>query len=111
MLIYFVSEGGFVPMHLQYHADTAKLPDAVARELLELINSSGILDIQQGDLTPAKAVPDVVMYKLTLSEAGKSTTISFTDITAHPRIRPLLAFLQSLAMNDAKSIMRKPPRQ
>ncbi len=53
MRIDLQGSGGFANLKLAYHADTDTLPPAQAEELLKLVESSRVFDLQQSDLTPA----------------------------------------------------------
>lgn len=104
MQIDFASSGGFANVELNYRADTNTLPEEQAQELTRLVESSGAFDLQQEDVNPNVAVgrADVISYRLTLSEGARQTTLWFNDITAPASVRPLLAFLRKLALEQKK---------
>jgi hypothetical protein len=101
MRIDFEREGGYAPLRLEYHVNTDELPKEIATKLLDLVRSSGITAIQQGDLaSTSRAVPDAFTYRLSLSEGGKLRSLSFNDITVPPSLHPLLELLQELALEQ-----------
>jgi hypothetical protein len=104
MQIDFASSGGFANLQLNYRADTNTLPEEPAQELMRLVESSGAFDLQQEDVNANVAVgrADVISYRLTLSEGAKQTTLWFNDLTAPASIRPLLAYLRKLALEEKK---------
>lgn len=104
MQIDFASSGGFANVQLNYRADTNTLPEEQAQELTRLVESSGAFDLQQEDVNPNVAVgrADVISYRLTLSEGARQNTLWFNDVTAPASVRPLLAFLRKLALEQKK---------
>lgn len=104
MQIDFATSGGFANVELNYRADTNTLPEEQARELTSLVESSGAFEIQQEDVNPNVAVgrADVITYRLTLSEGARQNTLWFNDVTAPASVRPLLAFLRKLALQQKK---------
>lgn len=104
MQIDFASSGGFANVELNYRADTNTLPEEQAQELTRLVESSGAFDLQQEDVNPNVAVgrADVIAYRLTLSEGARQNTLWFNDVTAPASVRPLLAFLRKLALEQKK---------
>jgi hypothetical protein len=95
MRISFNREGGYASLRLKYQVNTDELPKDAAEKLLNLVKSSGVLELKQSDLAPDTGVAtDVFSYKLTISEGGKSKSLSFNDITVPASLRPLLVFLQ-----------------
>jgi hypothetical protein len=104
MQIDFASSGGFANVELNYRADTNTLPEEQAQELTRLVESSGAFDLQQEDINPNVAVgrADVISYRLTLSEGARQNTLWFNDVTAPASVRPLLAFLRKLALEQKK---------
>lgn len=106
MQIDFTSSGGFANLELAYRADTETLPQEQAKELARLIESSGVFDLKQDDIPPnpraAAGPPDVIAYRLSLSEGARQSTLWFNDVTAPASIRPLLAYLRKLALEEKK---------
>ena len=101
MRIDFEGSGGFAGLRMAYHADTDNLPQETAAELLALVESSGVRHLQQSDLaSPQTGPPDVFSYRLSLSEGGEGKSLSFNDVTAPPALRPLLALLRKLALDQ-----------
>jgi hypothetical protein len=107
MQIDFASSGGIANIELSYRADTNSLPEEQAKELERLIESSGAFDLQQEDQTPnpraAAGPPDVIAYRLTVSDGIRQNTLWFNDVTAPASIRPLLAELRKLAVEQKRT--------
>jgi hypothetical protein len=105
MQIDFASTGGFANLHLDYRADTNTLPEEQAQELMRLVESSGAFELEQEDVNANVVVgrADVISYRLTLSEGARQTTLWFNDLTAPASIRPLLAYLRKLALNQKRT--------
>ena len=102
MRIDFESSGGLANLQLNYHVDTDKLPQEQANELLTLVKSSGVFNLQQSDIKPKTTggPPDVFSYRLSLSDGVRQKTLSFNDVTAPVSSQPLLAFLRKLALEQ-----------
>jgi hypothetical protein len=102
MRIDFECSGGFANLQLAYHADTDALPQDKAEELLKLVKSSGVFDIEQGNIPSASmsGPPDVFSYHVSLSEGGRQKTLSFNDVTAPDSLQPFLALLRKLALEQ-----------
>ncbi len=94
--------GGYANVRFTYHASTDELPNDVADELLRLVESGKVFEIQQSDVTPNSAgPPDVFFYRLSLREGGRRISLSFNDVTAPVTLHTLLALLRKLAMEKA----------
>jgi hypothetical protein len=104
MQIDFASSGGFANVELNYRADTNILPEEQAQELTRLVESSGIFDLQQEDVNPNITVgrADVIAYRLSVSEGDRQKTLWFSDVTAPASVRPLLAYLRKLALEEKR---------
>lgn len=104
MRIDFECSGGFANLQLAYHIDTDTLPQEQAEELLNLVKSSDVFDIQQRDVAArgAGGPPDVLSYRLSLSEGGRQKTLSFNDVTAPASLQRLLALLRKLALEKKR---------
>jgi hypothetical protein len=104
MQIDFGSSGGVANLELAYRADTKTMPEGQARELEGLVESSGVLDLQQDDVELNVTIgrADVISYRLSLSDGVRQTTLWMNDITAPASVRPLLALLQKLALEQKK---------
>jgi hypothetical protein len=105
MQIDFASSGGFANLQLDYRADTNTLPEEQARELTRLVESSGVLDLKQEDMNPEVTVgrADVISYRLSISEGARQSTLWFNDVTAPASVRPLLAYLRKLALEQKRA--------
>lgn len=106
MQIDFASSGGFANLELAYRGDTNSMPEEQARELESLVESSGVFDLDQEDAPSepkaAAGPPDVIAYRLTVSDGVRQKTLWFNDMTAPAAIRPLLAKLRKLAIEQKR---------
>ena len=106
MQIDFASSGGFANLELAYRGDTNSMPEEQARELERLVESSGVFDLKQDDTTSqpkaAAGPPDVIAYRISLSKGPQQTTLWFNDINVPASVRPLLAFLRKLALEEKR---------
>ena len=102
MRIDFECSGGYANLRLTYHVDTDELPQELAEELLRLVKSSGIFDLQQqSEVAPTSTgPPDVFFYKLSLYKGNRRKSLSFNDVTAPASLHPLLALLRKLALEQ-----------
>ena len=102
MRIDFEFSGGFGGLFAQkplaYHADTEQLPNEVRDKLLELIATSGVADLTTKP-HPTKGA-DAAKYKLSITEQGTTIALSLDDISAPRSVRPLLQYLQELAVAE-----------
>ena len=104
MHIDFATSGGFANLPGEYRVDTNTLPEEQAKELTRLIESSGVFDLQQDDANPSVTVgrADVISYRLSLSKGDRQITLWLNDVTAPAAVRPLLAFLRNLAIEQKR---------
>lgn len=104
MRIEFASSGGFANLPLNYQVETNDLPKEQAEELLALVKNSGVFDIPVNEIPPRTSggPPDVISYRLSLSEGNRQKTLSFNDVTAPASLRPLLTLLRKLALEQRK---------
>jgi hypothetical protein len=103
MQIYFESSGGYANIRTTYHGNTDELPEEVSNELIKLVESSRVLDLQDSEVAPSSSgPPDVMYYKLTVQEGNKRASLYFNDVTAPDSLRPLLTRLQELAWEQAR---------
>jgi hypothetical protein len=101
MRINFEREGGYAPLQLEYHADTDELPKAIRDKLLDLVKSTGVMEIQQSDQASSSQLsPDTFTYRISLSEGGRSKSLSFNDIAVPASLHPLLELFQELALEQ-----------
>ena len=104
MQIDFATSGGFANLELAYRGDTNELPEEQANELERLVESSRAFDLEQDDVNPSVTVgrADLISYRLSLSEGNRQKTLWFNDVTAPASVRPLLAFLRKLALEQKR---------
>lgn len=104
MQIDFASSGGVANIELVYRGDTSLLPEEQAKEVENLVESSGVFDLEQNDMNTASAIgrADVISYRLTLSDETRQTTLWMNDVTAPASVRPLLAYLRKQALEQKR---------
>lgn len=103
MRIHYESAGGFINLNLEYHVDTAELNQDLAEELMNLVETSKVFSINPSDVAPkSNGPPDVIFYQLSISDEGRQISLSCNDVTAPIELRPLLARLQELAMDQRR---------
>ncbi len=104
MRINYECSGGFANLQLSCYLNTDSMPQDQAEELLKLVESSKVFDIQQSDVTPVAGggPPDVFFYRLSLFEGGRQKSLSFNDVTAPASLRPLLVVLQRIALEEKR---------
>ncbi len=103
MHIEFECSGGFANLRLAYRANTEELPQDVRSQLLELVEVSGIFELQERDVAPqSPGPPDVFSYRLSLAEGSRKMSLSCNDVTAPPELHPLLAVLRELALEQRR---------
>lgn len=99
MFIEFECSGGYANLRLRYRANMEELPPEVAADLRQLVERTGIMGLNAAEFAPkSPGPPDVLRYRITISQAGTVQSLDMSDITAPPALRPLLARLQELAV-------------
>jgi hypothetical protein len=99
MQIEFERDGGYAGLRLSYRADTDELPTKVAEELMKLVENSGFFNLRPSDIMPTSpGPPDAFQYRLSLSGASRQNALAFDDVSAPDALRPLLGYLQKLAL-------------
>ena len=104
MQVDFASSGGVANVELAYQADTNTMPEGRAKELVRLVETSGVFDLESDDVNPAVTVgrADVITYRLSVSDGSRQTTLWLNDVTAPASVRPLLAYLREQALEKKK---------
>jgi hypothetical protein len=104
MLIDFASSGGFDNLELAYRADTNTMSEEQAGKLEALVESAGLFDLEPENLNPSVTVgrADVITYHLTVSDGTREKTLWLNDVTAPASVRPLLAGLRKLALEQKR---------
>ncbi len=102
MQIDFASSGGVSNRELVFVADTSTMSEREAKEVERLIESSGIFEIEQNDVNPNVTIgrADVITYRISLTDGERQNTLWMNDVTAPVALRPLLTFLQELALKQ-----------
>lgn len=108
MRIKFEFQGGygglFAAKPLAYDVDLDQLPDEVRTKLMGLIQNAGIMEAEQERGGPkAGRVRDAFAYRLQIQDQGARRSMAFDDASAPSEVRPLLQFLQELALQRRKS--------
>jgi hypothetical protein len=99
--IHYECSGGYANLRLTLAVDTDDLPPQLAQELLGLVKASGVFTIKPSEVAPAShGPPDVFLYQLSLSDAKGSQSLVLNDVTVPVTLRPLLTFLQQLALEQ-----------
>lgn len=104
MQIDFATSGGVTNVELAYRADTDAMPEEQAKELETLVESSGVFDLEQDDTNSNTAIgrADVISYRLTISDGKRQITLWMNDVTAPASVRPLLAYLRKVALEQKR---------
>ncbi len=96
MKIDFVRSGGFAGLRLAVNVDTQDLPDAEAALLEKLIRDSGFFDLAEHIKSPSGGA-DRFEYRLTVSEGGRSHTVTVSEAAVPEGLRPLIDRLTEMA--------------
>lgn len=104
MQIRFERDGGFAGLLFSCCADTDELPSEAAEELRQLVEDSGFFNLQPGSPMPAPlGPPDTFRYRISLSDCGRLKSLSFRDHAVPAALRPLLNYLQQLALEQKRN--------
>lgn len=107
MRVRFDFQGGygglFAATPLSHQLDTDQLPEDVRAQLLELIQRAGILEAGGQQATAESRARDTYRYRLWIQDEAVSGSWAFDDVSAPPEVRPLLNFLQRLALEQRAS--------
>jgi hypothetical protein len=70
-----------------------------------LVEESGAFDLEQEDAYPNVTVgrTDVITYRVSLDDGIRQKTLWLSDVTAPASIRPLLAYLRKLAIEQRRA--------
>lgn len=103
MRIKFQFQGGygglFATKPLACDVEVEELPEEQRTRLLDLIRKAGIMEGQQETEAPkAGRARDAYTYRLRVQGEGIDRSMAFDDASASPAVRPLLQFLQQLAL-------------
>jgi hypothetical protein len=85
--------GGIIPIREEVQVDLASLPASDAEQLASLAKA---VFSKQPTTTPARPVPDVRGYQVTIDEGDVSTTRRFTDLSIGPDEATLIDRIESL---------------
>jgi len=96
MRIRFVQSGGFAGLLRECEIDTQRLPPAEARQVDDLVRTSGIPETGEYiEMTPEAR--DLQVYNLTIEGDGRQVRVVYDDLSAPSRARPLIAYLAKQA--------------
>lgn len=104
MHIKFQFSGGYgglfaaQPLTLDFDAAALSKPDR--DKLLTLIGDSKILEQARVPEAGSDAARDTYSYKLEVEDRGVTRIYAFDDVSAPVTVRPLLQFLQQLALQQ-----------
>jgi len=103
MRIEFEMSGGygglFATKPLSLDVDTGALSEEERGKLINLVNSSGVQDLEPQMLPPpAPSARDTFKYHLRITEAGENRSFAFDDSTVPASLRPLLDALRRRAI-------------
>ena len=87
----FLQSGGVVGAPRGCELDSSRLPEDDARELLALVQASGLLT--SGEFLSV-AGRDLRTYEIQVESAAGSVTVTFDDHTLPEEARPLVRFLR-----------------
>jgi hypothetical protein len=94
----FECSGGYAGLQLTYDVDTNELDPERATELETAVSDSGILESDwKPAAPPGSGPPDVMTYRVSVEDGGRTKRVTVTDITAPVELRPLLAVLRRYA--------------
>jgi hypothetical protein len=106
--IKFEFQGGYgglfaaQPLACDFEID--QLPHEERTKLVELIENAGIMEAESGQRRrSAGRARDVYDYRLRIQDQGPEKSLAFNDATAPSEVRPLLQFLQQLALERRRS--------
>jgi hypothetical protein len=99
MRVHFESGGGVTGPAGNRSAsfDTAQMPAPDAAELQRLVQAANLSSLV-GRAAPASTRPDEMAYEITVEQDGRTQTISATQRTMPPELRPLMAWLNAHAL-------------
>jgi hypothetical protein len=108
MRIKFEFQGGygglFAAKPLACEVDVEQLPDEDRAKLMGLIENAGIMEAEQErGGRKARRGRDVYDYRLNIQDEGSQRSMAFDDASAPSEVRPLLQFLQELALERRRS--------
>lgn len=102
MRIHFERTGGFAGMRMVATIDTESLSPDKARDLQELVDTSGFFDLPAGTSTGMSGA-DRFHYRLTVETEGREHTVQVGDAALPEALWPLLRRLTVLARSGRRS--------
>ena len=93
MHIDFERSGGFAGMTIRTSVDTDKLPSAEANELSQIVKSANFFTLPTS--TGPGPGADQFNYKITVQVDALSHTVTTTDTTMPPSLKPLVNHLMT----------------
>lgn len=107
MRIKFQFQGGygglFATKPLACDVEVEQLPEEQRTRLLDLIREAGVMEGQAAGAPQAGRARDAYAYQLQIQDQGIDRSMAFDDASASPAVRPLLQFLQQLAVERRRS--------
>jgi hypothetical protein len=96
MMIRFETWGGYAGLRLRWVGDTEAAPADVAARIADLVAQARLFEGIVSD-AGRPDVRDALEYRLAVIDAGREATFTGNDATAPVELRPLLAYLRTLA--------------
>ncbi|MBI3739522.1 MAG: hypothetical protein HY258_10795 [Chloroflexi bacterium] len=96
MKIDFVRSGGFAGLRLAVNVDTQTLPADQSAALEKLIRDSGFFNLPEQIKSPSGGA-DRFEYRLTISDAGRSHSVTVSEAAMPESLRPLIDRLTEMA--------------
>lgn len=90
--------GGFAGLRITDRFSLGDLPPEDAAILQKLVHDAGVLDHGFRAEGGAAGPPDVMHYRLHLSDGSRRAALEVSDVTATPPIRALVTKLRSIAI-------------
>jgi hypothetical protein len=96
MKIHLESSGGFAGIVNSFLLDTESMRSEEKQKMQGLIKTVDFFNLPaESEIKPKPGSADYVNYKITVEEGHRRHTIRINDITMSPRLRDLVAFLES----------------
>ena len=103
MYVDFEFSGGYAFLCASYQGSTDEMTQENSKKFTDLVKNSGILELKQSDISNGtKKGIDLFNYKVSISNVGRKTSLSFDDMSVPEKIRPLLECLKELAIEQTQ---------
>jgi hypothetical protein len=96
MKITITRSGGFAGISKSFSADDNALNETDSKKMKELIQNSNFFEMPSKSSVPQRGgAADLIVYRITVEEDGKSHTIERTESTIDPSLKSLVKLLES----------------